>query len=93
MHALLPINDGWTKVEYDLGGDDADNRRIGQILNDACHVFHYHVGGTWAVDKELFAKLLAAEIAARPGLVGRLLNTNDRVVKMVTHRAIELNRA
>lgn len=87
----LPLNDGWTDVAYDLGESDEDNQRIGAILNEACHVFHHHAGGTWeARDKDVYARKLAAELTARPGLAGRLLTTQDRVVKMVTHRALEL---
>jgi len=88
----LPVNDGWTDVEYDLG-DPSTNRRIGAILNDACHVFHHHSGGTWnAHDKDVYARRLAVELQQRPGLAGRLLSTEDRVVKMVTHRALEILR-
>lgn len=87
----LPRNDGFTDVEYDFGFDSAENARIGAILNDACHVFHMHAGGTWADhDKDRYAEALALELERRPGLVGRLLVTDDRVVKMVTHRAIEI---
>jgi hypothetical protein len=86
----LPKNDGWTDVEYDLG-DPSINARVGAILNEACHVFHHHAGGTWKMhDKDLYARRLALELRERPGLAGRLLSTEDRVVKMVTHRALEL---
>ena len=40
----LPKNDGWADIDYDLGQDPDDNARIGAILNEACHVFHYHAG-------------------------------------------------
>jgi hypothetical protein len=88
---ILPNNDGWNDVEYDLGTDTADSARVGALLNEACHVFRYHAEGTWQThDKDPYAGRLADEIRARPGLVGRLLATNDRVVKMLTHRALEL---
>ena len=87
----LPKNDGWTDVPYELGSDPEDNARISEILNEACHVFRHHAEGLWkSEDKDAYARLLMEEIRARPSLVGRLLNTDDRVVKMVTHRAIEL---
>jgi hypothetical protein len=87
----LPKNDGWTDQTYDLGDDPHDSARVGAILNEACHVFHYHAGGTWAShDKDVYARKLADEIRKRPGLAGRLLATDDRVVKMLTHRALEL---
>jgi len=90
----LPKNDGWVDVLYDLGHDAEDNARVSAILNEACHVFHHHAEGTWAVaDKDAYAGKLATEIAARPGLTGRLLRTDDRVVKMLVHRALELLRA
>ena len=86
----LPMNDGWTDVEYDLG-DLADNARIGAILNGACHVVRYHSGGTWATrDKDDYAQKLVDELRRRPGLAGRLLATEDRVVKMITYRALEI---
>jgi hypothetical protein len=89
----LPKNDGWTEVAYDLGADPEDNARIGRILNEACHVFHHHAEGTWAShDKDAYASLLVEEIRKRPGLVGRLLATDDRVVKAITHRALELQK-
>jgi hypothetical protein len=87
----LPKSDGWTDVAYDLGDDPEDSARIGRILNEACHVFHHHAEGTWAKqDKDAYANLLVAEIRKRPGLAGRLLATDDRVVKMLAHRAFEL---
>lgn len=87
----LPKNDGWDDVEYDFGPSSEDNARISAVLNEACHVFHCHAEGTWAdSDKDTYARQLAKEISARPGLTGRLLNTNDRVVKSLTYRALEL---
>jgi hypothetical protein len=87
----LPKNDGWVDIAYDLGTDPEDNARISAILNEACHVFHHHPQGAWTDrDKDSYARKLAAEIEARPGLVGRLLAADDRAVKMLTHRAVEL---
>ncbi|MBV9945910.1 MAG: hypothetical protein JOZ69_03585 [Myxococcales bacterium] len=87
----LPTNDGWKDIAYELGDSPEDNERIGAILNDACHVFRLHPEGTWREhDRDVYAGRLSKEIATRPGLVGRLLNTQDRVVKMITYRALEL---
>jgi hypothetical protein len=87
----LPTNDGWTDIAYELGVDPTDSARVGAILNEACHVFHRHPEGSWRVsDKDVYAARLVPEIQQRPGLVGQLLNTDDRVVKMLTHRALEL---
>lgn len=90
----LPKNDGWTDVSYDLGLDPTDNQRLSVLLNEACHVFHLHAEGTWrAHDKDAYARKLAAELRRRPTLAGRLLGTDDRVVKMLTYRALELLKA
>jgi hypothetical protein len=90
----LPKNDGWTDIVYDLGADPADSARIGAVLNEACHVFHHHAEGTWETqDKDAYARQLVPELQRRPGLAGRLLSTNDRVVKMITYRALELLKA
>lgn len=87
----LPKNDGWVDVPYDLGPDASENERISRLLNEACHVFHLHASGTWADhDKDAYADMLAVELARRPSLAGRLLTTDDRVVKMLTFRALEL---
>jgi hypothetical protein len=89
----LPKNDGWTDVQYELGVEPEDNARISRILNEACHVFRHHASGVWqSEDKDAYAALLVAEIERRPSLVGRLLKTDDRVVKMITYRALELGR-
>ena len=90
----LPENDGWVDVAYDFGSDAEENARISHVLNEACHVFRHHAGGTWeSRDKDVYAELLAVELARRPSLAGRLLTTDDRVVKMVTFRALELLKA
>jgi hypothetical protein len=90
----LPTNDGWTDIDYDLGNVHEDSERIGRLLNEACHVFHHHAEGVWhSNDKDAYASRLAEEIRLRPGLVARLLNTDDRVVKMLTFRALELRQA
>jgi hypothetical protein len=87
----LPKNDGWADVDYDLGSSPDDNARVSKILNEACHVFRHHASGVWTSDdKDAYAGLLVAEIDRRSSLVGRLLKTDDRVVKMITHRALEL---
>jgi hypothetical protein len=87
----LPKNDGWKDVAYDLGTDAAESARLSVILNEACHVFRHHAEGLWVSHyKDFYAKQLANEIERRPGLTGRLLSTEDRVIKMITYRALEL---
>ncbi|HEX2881990.1 MAG TPA: hypothetical protein VHO25_20870 [Polyangiaceae bacterium] len=90
-HDKLPQNDGWTEIAYDLGTNIEDSERISKLLNEACHVFRHHSDGHWkSDDKDAYAALLAAELRRRPSLAGRLLNTDDRVIKMLTYRALEL---
>ena len=89
-----PKNDGWTDVDYHLLEDPERNARLSAILNEACHVFLRHAEGVWkSHDKDAYAKLIAGEIKTTPSLIRKLLGTNDRVIKMLTYRAIELNQA
>jgi len=86
-----PKNDGWRDVEYDFGVEPELNAKLGKILNEACHVFYYHGDGNWnAVYKDRYARLIAAEFEAKPSLIRKLLGTEDRVIKMIAYRAIEL---
>jgi hypothetical protein len=88
-----PKNDGWSKVEYHLLDDQERNERLSDILNEACHVFHGHAEGRWkSDDKDTYANLMAEEIVKTPSLINKLLGTGDRVIKMLTYRAIELNK-
>jgi hypothetical protein len=89
-----PKNDGWKDVDYRLVDDAERNARLSAILNEACHVFRRHAEGVWkSDDKDAYARRIAAEIKATPSLVRKLLGTEDRVIKMLTYRAIELNKA
>ena len=84
-------NDGWTDVDYNFGEDDERNARISYILNEACHVFRHHAEGVWASqDKDAYARLLIPELKVHPSLIGQLKQLNDRVVKMVLYRAVEI---
>ena len=87
-----PKNKGWTGVEYNFGVEPELNKKLGETLNEACHVFYYHGDGNWITTyKDQYARLIAEEFRARPSLIKKLLGTEDRVVKMVAYRAIELN--
>jgi len=87
-----PKNDGWTDVTYSLLSDPERNARLSDILNEACHVFHLHAEGVWrSDDKDSYSRLIAKEIRETPSLIRKLLGTEDRVIKMLTYRAIELN--
>lgn len=86
-----PKNDGWNDVEYEFCVEPELNAKLSHILNEACHVFYHHADGYWqSRDKDRYAQMLAPEIVHRPSLTKRLLGTGDRVVKMVTYRALEL---
>lgn len=87
-----PKNDGWDDVEYDFGIDAAGNERVSHILNEACHVFYHHQDGNWNSSyKDQFAKQLAKEFSKYPELSNRVIESKDRVVKMVAFRALELD--
>jgi hypothetical protein len=87
-------NDGWTDVEYKLVDDPERNTRLSEILNEACHVFYHHKEGVWkSDDKDTYARLLASEIKKSKSLIRKLLGTGDRIIKMLTYRAVELNKA
>jgi hypothetical protein len=89
-----PKNDGWTDVDYHLIDDPERNARLSAILNEACHVFRKHAEGVWkSDDKDAYARLIAAEIDRTPSLIRKLLGTDDRVIKMLAYRAVELNKA
>lgn len=89
---IHPSNDGSMSVDYKLLDDPESNARLSRLLNEACHVFHDHADGNWAtVYKDKYARLLCVEMSAMPFLVPRLLGTGDRVIKMVTYRALELD--
>jgi hypothetical protein len=89
-----PKNDGWTDIEYKLVNDPEQNKRLSEILNEACHVFHHHKEGVWkSHNKDSYARLIASEIKNSKSLIRKLLGTGDRVIKMLTYRAVELNKA
>ena len=86
-----PQNDGWGRIDYQLLDDPARNSYLSDILNEACHVFYGHAEGRWrSDDKDHYAKLIVEEIEKTKSLIRKLLGTEDRVIKMLTYRAIEL---
>ena len=86
-----PKNDGFSDVDYDFGLPAADRGALASTLNEACHVFRMHADGIWvSLYKDRYARKLAAHISAHPGLPHRLLRSGDRVIAMVTHRALAL---
>ena len=91
---LHPTNTGWTGVDYDFGLPPPERAALSVILNEACHVFYFHSGiGNWNTrpdGKEKYAALIADHIKAHPALRHRLLQSGDRVIKMLTYRAMEI---
>jgi hypothetical protein len=86
-------NDGLNDVEYDFGEDKDLNERLSFILNEAVHVFRYHVDGNWkAIYKPKYTALLAAEILKKPSLIKQLIALKDPVVGNIVFAAIELNK-
>ena len=88
-----PKNNGWTNLNYDFGLDPELTQKLNKILNEACHIFHHHPEGVWESDyKDAYASMIATELKRTPPLIRKLLGTEDRVIKMLTYRAIELNK-
>ncbi|MRR51760.1 MAG: hypothetical protein EG825_12760 [Rhodocyclaceae bacterium] len=83
-------NDGWESISYTLCDSPDENDKLSSLLNEACHVFHHHAEGIWDKDKIAYASSLIPFINQHPSLIKRLLATNDRVVKMITYKAIEM---
>ncbi len=68
--------------------------RVELVVAEARHVFEEHADGHWrSVYKDRYARLLLAELEADSGLEARLLASGDRLLKMLTYRALELRRA
>ncbi|MFM8331271.1 MAG: hypothetical protein ACKN9T_06250 [Candidatus Methylumidiphilus sp.] len=86
-----PKNDGWQAVAYDFGAEPELQAVLNRLLNEACHVFYCHADGNWeTLYKDKYANQLAKAISENPWLIHRLLGSGDRVVKMLTYRAISL---
>lgn len=86
-------NDGWNSLDYHFGNDEELNQRLSALLNELCHVFHYHADGNWKNhDKPKYAQQLAIEIKQRPSLIRKLLKLRDPVISNVTYAAIDLNK-
>lgn len=84
------VNDGHATCDYRVSLDDRFNRRLGFLLNQACHVFHMHADGNWRRNyKERYAEQLAHEFAANAWLIKVLLALGDRVISSLVYRALE----
>ena len=86
-----PKNNGLDNIEYDFGLRGNEANELSFLLNEACHVFHYHAEGSWvSEDKDSYSKGLLRYIIKHPELESRLTRSNERVIKMITFRALEL---
>lgn len=89
----MSVNDGQRERKYSFGNEEADNRRLSQLINEFCHVFHCHADGNWqTVYKPEYAAQVCEEISRRPSVIRKLLAIDDPVVKNVTHAAILLSK-
>ncbi|MEQ1671483.1 MAG: hypothetical protein ABL893_11540 [Hyphomicrobium sp.] len=90
--------DPWGDTEpvralQDIDRDPAIIRRLQAIFSEAGHVYKCHAEGVWSItdgDKERFATQLAGILKTHTGLTGRLLKLDNRLIKMITYRALEL---
>lgn len=66
-----------------------------ELFGEAGHVFDWHAGQTWSVpggDKDRYARALVEILKTKPNLAHRLLKTGNRIVMMITYRALELQK-
>ncbi len=71
-------------------------RQLQELFCEGAHLFNCHPEGVWSQPdgyKDSCAKDLAEILKTHTGLVGRLLKTENRVIKMLTYRAVEMNKA
>lgn len=69
--------------------------RLQILFCEATHVFNCHAEGHWSIEgggKDTYARDLIPILRQYPGLVPRLLDTRHRVVQMITHRALVLEK-
>lgn len=86
-------NDGMVGYDYVVfPGEDALNRQITDIVNEAWHIHRHHPGG-WkrlADDKDHFARGLDDALGDDPDREEACLALKDRVLSMLIYRAREL---
>jgi hypothetical protein len=94
---------------YDIMGDEAPRDALAGIdrnsdlvtelqhlFGEAGHVFKRHPEGVWGQPgghKDRYANVLLEILDRYPGLVRRLLSVDNRIVKTVTYRALEIRQA
>src|ERR1044071_9776619 len=67
-------------------------QRLQELFGEAGHVFKCHPYSNWTDVKDKYASDLVILLKKYPGLVGRLLKLENRLIKMITYRALELRR-
>lgn len=76
-------------IEYDFGLTGNEDKELYLLLNEACHAY-YHAKGTWvSEDKDSYSKALLKYLIKYPELESRLIRSKERVIKMITFRALE----
>ncbi len=80
----------------DIDRDPGLVEKLQDLLGEAGHVFTWHASeGIWSVPegyKDYFSGCLAEIIIERPNLTHRLLKTGNRLIKMLTYRALEIQK-
>ncbi len=79
----------------DIDHDPGLVEKLQDLLGEAGHVFKCHAEGVWSVpggDKDSYSACLAEIIIERPNLTHRLLKTGNRLIKMLTYRALEIQK-
>ena len=83
-----------TDIDYVIVPDDPElNRYLSKLLNEAWHVHQHHRDGHWNKAggyKDTFAARIALKVRVDKSLLQKLLNVRDRVLSMLTYRAIEM---
>ena len=82
-------NSGWENIQYNLIKEEDENKKLSDLLNEICHVFYHHPGN-WEKDKFFYSTEITQFIKKHPSLIKKLLATEDRIIKMITYKAIEI---
>jgi hypothetical protein len=89
---------GDVKIRQDLVDVDRDPvlvETLQELLGTAGHVFKCHGAAVWSVpgsQKDYYAGCLAEVISQYPNLPHRLLKSGNRLIKMLTHRALDMQK-
>ena len=83
-----------TDINYVIVPDDPKlNRYLSELLNEAWHVHQHHRDGHWNKSggyKDKYAARIALKIRENRSLLHKFLKLKDRLLSMLTYRAIEL---